>query len=73
MYSLHRTARGGRTRKDGLEQNADFVSLYFDPGLFRSSTSHMQNFILRSEASCGGVNAQVNSLVHYSTYASHLF
>lgn len=33
----------------------------------------MQHFILLSEASCGGVNAQVNSLVHYIIYASDLF
>lgn len=36
------------------------LCLYFDSGLFWSSTSHMQHFILLSEASCGRVSAQIN-------------
>lgn len=49
------------------------LCLYFDSGLFWSSTSHMQHFILLSEASCGGVSARINSLVHCIIYASDLF
>lgn len=49
------------------------LCLYFDSGLFWSSTSHMQHFILLSEASCGGLSARINSLVHCIIYASDLF
>lgn len=49
------------------------LCLSFDRGLFWSSTSHMQHFILLSEASCGGVSARINSLLHCIIYASNLF